>query len=164
MKQSCSRVGRRVAARFGANVATYAEDLTMVEGRTLEGRWTVSGTAGNLTWSRTGPRTQLRNTTATGLKFPAGLTQATVFEGFAVEKTGPGLGAGRVVGITITSSAPLLRDFTVDVPQIAIGTPNEAIGIEVTGSSVGPAAPTLQGGAGMQTPLALRAPSRAFAT
>ncbi|MBM4778840.1 MAG: hypothetical protein GQE15_14140 [Archangiaceae bacterium] len=138
-----------VAARFGANVGTYSEDLTMAEGRSLEGRWSVTGSAGNLTWARTGPRTQLRNTAATGLKFPAGITAATAFDGFAVEKNGPGLGAGRVAGITITSSAPVLRDFSVDVPQIAIGTANDAIGVDVSGSSIAMAGPTLQGGAGV---------------
>lgn len=138
-----------VAARFGNNTGNYSEDVTMVEGRSLDGRWSVSGSAGNLTWTRTGPRTQLRNTTATGLKFPAGLTAATTFDGFAVEKNGPGLGAGRVVGITITSSAPVLRDFSVDVPQIAIGTANDAIGIDVTGSAMALAAPSLQGGVGV---------------
>lgn len=138
-----------VAARFGANTGTYSEDLTMVEGRSLDGRWSVTGSAGNLTWSRSGPRTQLRNTAANGLKFPAGLTSATVFDGFAVEKNGPGLGAGRVAGITITSSSPVLRDFSVDVPQVAIGTANDAIGVDVTGSSMALAGPSLQGGAGV---------------
>lgn len=138
-----------VAARFGGNTGTYSEDITMAEGRSLEGRWAVTGSAGNLAWARTGPRTQLRNTAATGLKFPAGITAATAFDGFAVEKNGPGLGAGRVAGITITSSAPVLRDFSVDVPQIAIGTANDAIGIDVAGSSIATANPTLQGGAGV---------------
>lgn len=140
-----------VAARFGANVANYSEDITMVEGRSLDGRWSVAGAAGNLIWSRNGPRTQLRNTAPAGLKFPAGLTAATVFDGFAIEKNGPGLGAGRVAGITITSSAPLLRDFSVDVPQIAIGTANDAIGVDVVGSAAATAAPTLQSGAGVQS-------------
>ncbi|MER2562812.1 MAG: choice-of-anchor Q domain-containing protein [Myxococcaceae bacterium] len=140
-----------VAARFGANVASYAEDITMVEGRSLDGRWSVTGAAGNLSWSRNGPRTQLRNTAPAGLKFPAGLSAGTTLDGFAIEKSGPGLGAGRVVGITITSSAPVLRDFSVDVPQIAIGTANDAIGVDVVGAPAAMAAPSFQGGAGVQS-------------
>ncbi|MDP3500057.1 MAG: choice-of-anchor Q domain-containing protein, partial [Myxococcales bacterium] len=135
-----------VAARFGGATVNYSEDVTMVEGRSLEGRWSVTGSAGNFTWTRNGPRTSIRNTAATGLKFPAGLTAATSLDGFSIEKSGPGLVGGRVTGITITQSAPVVRDFDVAPPQIAIGTAADAIGIDVLGTMTAPAAPSLQGG------------------
>jgi hypothetical protein len=134
-----------VATRGGGVTATYSEDITMVDGRTLDGRWVVTGNAGNLTWARSGNRTLLRNTQATGLKFPAGVGGTTIVDGFSIEKASPGLGAGRVAGVTITSSSPLLRDFDVDFPAVAIGTATEAIGIDVVGTTTAPASPTLQG-------------------
>ena len=135
-----------VAARFGGATVNYSEDVTMVEGRSLDGRWSVTGSAGNFTWTRNGPRTSIRNTAATGLKFPAGITAATSLDGFSIEKSGPGLGAGRVTGITITQSAPIVRDFDVAPPQIAIGTASDAIGIDVVGSATVAAAPSFQAG------------------
>ncbi|MBL8923315.1 MAG: hypothetical protein JNJ54_30970 [Myxococcaceae bacterium] len=135
-----------VASRYGGVIMSYSEDVTVAEGHSLDGRWSVTGTNGNFTWARSAPRTQLRNTAASGLKFPPGITGATVVDGFSITKAGAGLMGGRIAGITVNAGAPLVRDFDIDAPAISIGSATDAIGIDVIGSSTSIGGPSFQGG------------------
>jgi hypothetical protein len=135
-----------VAARFGMLSHDYAEAVTLFDGRTVEGRWVVSQSGLGLTWMRSGPRTQIRNQTEEGVVFPRGVSAATVFDGFAVEKWATRLGgARRIAGMTVLSSAPVIRDFEVSASAIAVSPPRESVGIDVAGAPTAPASPTLQG-------------------
>lgn len=135
-----------VSSSYNTAIHTYSEDVTFTNGVTLQGRWAViSGVAG-ITWTRNAARTRLRNTTATGVKFPAGVGATTVLEGFNVDRANPGIGGnGRWAGITITQSGPTLRDFDVGLPTVAVGNPTEAIGIDVSGTATALATPTFSG-------------------
>jgi hypothetical protein len=135
-----------VASRYGGVPMSYSEDVTVAEGHSLDGRWSVSGTMGNFTWARNAPRTSLRNTAATGLKFPPGITGATVVDGFSITKVGASLSGGRIAGITVTAGAPVVRDFDIDAPAVSIGSATEAIGIDVIGASTSIGGPSFQGG------------------
>ena len=143
---SANRPRVHVATRFGNFSHTYSEDVTMAEGKPVDGRWSVTQSPTGLTWAQTAPRTELRNTAATGLKFPAGLTSATTLQGFAITTAGGGLGGGRVAGITITQSSPVVRDFEISAPSIGIGSPSEAIGVDVVGAPMAVTQPTFESG------------------
>ncbi|MDX2012841.1 MAG: choice-of-anchor Q domain-containing protein [Myxococcaceae bacterium] len=143
---SANRPRVHVATRFGNFSHTYTEDITMAEGKPVDGRWSVTQSSTGLTWAQTAPRTELRNTAATGLKFPAGLTAATTLQGFAITTAGAGFSGGRVAGVTITQSSPVVRDFEISAPQIGIGNPTEAIGVDVVGAPMAVAQPTFESG------------------
>jgi hypothetical protein len=132
-----------VATTYMGTAMSYSEDLTMVEGVSVQGRWAVTPAGPTLSWQRTAARGELVNTQATGLKFPAGITRATVFEGLSVRAAG--VSGTRVAAITISSSSPLLRDFAVLPAMTVITQPQEVIGIEVTGTNAVRASPRLEG-------------------
>jgi hypothetical protein len=136
-----------VAASYNGSTYSYAEDITMVEGRSLQGRYNVlPNPMGGFIWSQTGstPRTTLQNTQPTGLKFPIGITSATFVQGFIVRQAN--LSANRVIGIQVNSSSPTLREITVQGPLLPGPTPQESVGIDVTGGFAGPANPTITTG------------------
>ncbi|MCC6332489.1 MAG: hypothetical protein IT380_00715 [Myxococcales bacterium] len=132
-----------VATTFMGTAMTYTEDVTMVEGVSVQGRWAVMPVGPTLGWQQTATRGVLVNTQATGLKFPSGLTRATVFEGLSVRQAG--VSGMKVAAITITGSSPLLRDFGV-LPAINFITqPVVNIGIEVVGGMSAVANPRFEG-------------------
>lgn len=132
-----------VATTFMGTAMTYTEDVTMVEGVSVQGRWAVMPVGPTLGWQQTATRGVLINTQATGLKFPSGLTRATVFEGLSVRQAG--VSGMKVAAITVTGSSPLLRDFGV-LPAINFLTqPVANIGIEVMGGMSAVANPRFEG-------------------
>lgn len=139
-----------VASRYNSAAHIYAEDITMVQGRSLEGRWSVTSGTGGLLWSRvsfTAPRTTLQNTAASGLKFPVGLTSTTFVDGFIVRQAS--VAANRLIGIQVNSSSPTLREISVQGPLLVGATPQESVGIDVLAGFAGPANPTITTGATM---------------
>ena len=138
-----------VASTFMGAAMTYTEDVTMVEGISVQGRWAVTPSGPTLAWNRTAARTALVDTQATGLKFPAGITRATVLDGVSVQQAG--VSGLKVAAITITSSSPLLRDFAV-TPAVTISTqPTLNYGIEVVGSGTATANPRFEGTAAVRS-------------
>lgn len=132
-----------VATTYMGTAMSYSEDLTMVEGVSVQGRWAVMPVGPTLGWQRTAARGSLVDTQATGLKFPAGITRATVFEGLSVQQAG--VSGMKVAAITITSSAPLLRDFAVLPAMTAVTQPQENVGIDVIGTNTAHASPRFEG-------------------
>ncbi|MBE2250745.1 MAG: hypothetical protein IAE78_14510 [Myxococcus sp.] len=126
-----------IATSFGGVAHTYSEDVTLAQGRSLQGRWAVTSSAGGLAWARTAGRSTLQNTQAIGLKAPIGLTSATVVEGLLVRQAATG--GSRVVGVSVNSASPLLRDVAVSGPTTPGGAPTESIGIDVQAGFAGPA-------------------------
>ncbi|MDP1826444.1 MAG: hypothetical protein Q8L48_24460 [Archangium sp.] len=131
-----------VATTYMGTPTNYQEDITMVAGVTLEGRWAVTPTGPINTWVRTAARSVLQNTQAAGLKFNAG-TRTTILDGFIVSQAP--LSGARVAGITITSSGPLLRDFAVVPPMAASTVPVESVGIDVVGGALVAVTPRFEG-------------------
>lgn len=131
-----------IATTFGGVAHTYSEDVTLVQGRSLQGRWTVVTGAGGLVWTRNGARSNLQNTQDTGLKAPIGLTNATIVEGLQVRQAG--VASTRVVGISVNSSSPILRDLTVTGPTLSATAPTVSIGIDVQGGFAGSASPRIE--------------------
>jgi hypothetical protein len=125
--------------------ANYLEDVTMLAGVTLEGRWAVTPTGPTNTWARTAARSTLINTHATGLKFTAG-TRTTILDGFVVAQAP--LSGARVAAITITASSPLLRDFSVVAAMSASTAPVESVGIDVVGGGIATVNPRFEGTSG----------------
>ncbi|MHB8872962.1 MAG: MopE-related protein [Myxococcaceae bacterium] len=129
-------------ANRDANIANiYAEDLTLLPGVSIEGRW-VPATPW---WRSSAVRTVIHDTTAAGLKIPAGIGRDTVLEGFEVRSAGGIGGASLSSAVRITSSAPTLRDvwaggFVPGAPAVAT-----SVGILVSGTSSSPAAPRIEG-------------------
>lgn len=121
----------------GAKPAVYSEDLTLVQGVTLQGRWSVSGAG---VWAHTAARTLIVNTSAFGVKALAGLTATAGIDGLAIQQGGTG---NRVAGLTVTNSAPKLNDFEVRPSSGAL--PNESVGVDIIGSSGLLARPTITG-------------------
>lgn len=134
-----------VATTWMGTAMSYTEDVTMVEGISVQGRWAVMPVGPTVTWMRTAARGTLNDTQATGLKFPGGITRATVFEGLSVRQAG--LSGPRVAGITITSSSPLLRDFDVLPGSSATAQPTASVGVDVLGAALTTANPRLEGAA-----------------
>jgi hypothetical protein len=136
-----------VAATSNTNAHTYAEDLTIPNGVTVQGRWAVIEGIGGNTWTRNAARTRIRATTNTGVKFPMGAGPGTTLDGVIVERAGTGpIGQGRYAAITITQSSPTIRDFDVSAASgVTLGNPAQAVGIDVIGAVNAPAAPTLSG-------------------
>ncbi|MBL8920360.1 MAG: hypothetical protein JNJ54_15945 [Myxococcaceae bacterium] len=136
-----------VAASYSGSAYSYNEDITMVQGRSLQGRYNVlPNPTGGLIWSQTGgtPRTTLQNTQASGLKFPVGITSATFVQGFIVRQAN--VGANRLIGIQVNSSSPTLREITVLGPLLAGPVPQDSVGIDVLAGFAGPANPTITTG------------------
>jgi hypothetical protein len=120
----------------------------MPAGVTLQGRWAVTSSGPTNVWTRNAARSVLLDTQATGLKFVAG-TRTTILEGFTVSQAP--LSGMRVAGITISTSGPLLRDFTV-VPPMAVSTaPVDSVGIDVVGATLGSVTPRLEGTAAVRS-------------
>lgn len=125
-----------VATTYMGLQTDYREDVHMVAGVKLEGRWAVTSSGPTNAWSRTAPRSALINTQATGLQFTQG-DRTTILDGFVV--TQASLAVARVAGITIASSSPLLRDFAVVPPSVQSSLPQESVGIDVAGAMGGAA-------------------------
>ena len=132
-----------IATSFGGTAHTYSEDVTLVQGRSLQGRWTVTSGAGGLVWTRNGARSTLQNTADTGLKAPLALTNATIVEGMLIRQAS--LASMRLVGISVNSSSPILRDLAVTGPLLSTGAPTESIGIDVLAGFAGSAVPRIEG-------------------
>ncbi|MEW5855674.1 MAG: choice-of-anchor Q domain-containing protein, partial [Myxococcota bacterium] len=141
--QTAGRPTVFVATTYMGTAMTYTEDITMVEGISVQGRWAVMPVGPTLGWTRNAARGSLVNTQATGLKFPAGITRATVFEGLTVRQAN--VSGMKVAGITITNSSPLVRDFAVLPLMTVITQPMLNLGIEVVGSASATANPRFEG-------------------
>lgn len=131
-----------VATTYDSVATDYQEDVTMVAGVTVEGRWAVTSSGPTNTWTRNAARSVLRNTQAAGLKFTAGL-RTTILDGFIVAQAP--LSGARLAGITITSSSPLLRDFAVVAPMASSSLPVESVGIDVVGGALSAVNPRFEG-------------------
>ena len=139
--QTISKTIVTVATTYMGTQTNYTEDVTMVAGVTLDGRWAVTPIGPLNTWTRNAARTVLNNTQASGLKFVAG-ARTTILDGFAVSLAP--LSGMRVAGITITNSGPLLRDFSV-VPPMAATTPVTSVGIDLVGGALVAVTPRFEG-------------------
>jgi hypothetical protein len=124
-------------------IATYAEDVTLIEGKTVSGRYAVRATNSGWIWERNAARTRLTNQLPTGVKFPSTTTRACVLDGFAITTASAASPTPtRLAGITIEGSG-LVRDFSV---APGVGAPAEAVGVSVTTVDVAaPAFPRLEG-------------------
>jgi hypothetical protein len=121
-----------VGAQSGQQTS-YAEDLTIPAGVTVQGRWVVNNGA----WARTGARTLLINTAVTGVKFAVGATRTAGLDGIRVQSSGAVGGAMNVASITVFDASPTLRDFEVDPPGGNLPQPNIAAGVVIAGSMGG---------------------------
>lgn len=133
-----------VATTYMGTPMTYSEDVTMVQGISVQGRWAVTPAGPTLAWNRTAARGALTNTQATGVKFPSGITRATVWEGIAIRQAS--ISGMRVAGVTITTSSPLLRDFDVLPVTASTTQPQENVGIDVIGAVMSTTNPRFEGG------------------
>ncbi len=140
--QTAAKTRVFVATTFTGVATPYTEDITMLAGVTLEGRWAVTSSGLGNTWVRTAARSTLLNTQAAGLKFVGG-ARTTILDGFVVVQAP--LNAARVAGITITSGGPLLRDFSVVPPTASSSLPVESVGIDVVGASLSSVTPRFEG-------------------
>lgn len=147
--QSAAKHTVFVATTYMGTAMTYTEDITMVEGISVQGRWAVTPVGPTLGWNRTAARTTLIDTQADGLKFPPGLSRATVLDGVTVQQAG--VSGMKVAAITITSSSPLLRDFAVAPSLASTAQPQVNLGIEVRTTGPAAANPRFEGTAGVRS-------------
>ncbi|MCA2980489.1 MAG: hypothetical protein INH37_19635 [Myxococcaceae bacterium] len=109
----------------------YSEDLTIPAGVTVQGRYVVS----NGTWARTGNRTLLINTVASGVKFAAGATRTAGLDGLRVQSAGAVGGAADVTAIRVFNASPTLRDVQVDPATNSLPPPSTSAGISIAGGA-----------------------------
>ncbi|MDX2014654.1 MAG: hypothetical protein SFW67_30930, partial [Myxococcaceae bacterium] len=133
--QQAAMLGRPTVFVGGASgqQTSYAEDLTIPAGVTVQGRWIVN----NGTWARSGTRTILINTTVTGVKFAPGATRSSGLDGVRVQSSGAVGGAMNVAAITVFDASPTLRDVEVDPPGGNLPQPTLAAGVVIVGSAGG---------------------------
>src|SRR5688572_18135770 len=116
--------------------SAYNEDLTLVEGVSLNGGFNCTFTMRNFGTFET----RIIDTDAVaGLKIPPGVTAATALDGFTVR--GADAPGATSVAITVLSSSPTLADV-----NSAGGPASISVGLYVTRSSIGPASPTVNRG------------------
>jgi hypothetical protein len=102
--------------------ATFAEDITMVQGTSVIGGYSCSN------WQRSIATyvTRIQDTVHSGVKFPTGITTATALDGLTV--LGLTQNNGTSAAITITNASPSLVDLTVSG-----GASPTSYGLQVTG-------------------------------
>jgi hypothetical protein len=131
-----------LAATYAGAPMTYTEAVVVPAGLTLSGRYAVTNAGGMLVWARTGPRSSIVDTTPTGLTFATGATRTTIVEGVTIQAAAAGT---RVVGMTVASASPLVRDFAITAPPLSSTLPAQAIGISVTGGGLATPSPRFEG-------------------
>ena len=118
-----------------AGASIYNEDVTMVEGISVIGGFNCAD------WTRAIATyvTTIQDTTATGVKFPAGITSVTALDGMTVL----GLGGNTMASaaITVTNSSPSLLSVTATGGQATT-----SIGLNVSATNGSMAAPTVTNG------------------
>jgi hypothetical protein len=118
-----------------AGASTFTEDVTMVEGISVLGGYQCG------TWTRAIAQnvTRIQDTTATGVKFPAGITAITALDGMTVQ--GLALNNGTSSAITVTDSSPTLQDLTVQGGAAPISR-----GLDVQKAAAATVAPAINNG------------------
>jgi hypothetical protein len=116
--------------------SAYNEDITLVEGVSLNGGYNCTFT--NRSFGTF--ETRIVDTDAVaGLKIPPGITAATALDGFTVR--GADAPGATSVAITVLSSSPTLADINSAGGPAAI-----SVGLYVTRSALGVASPTVNRG------------------
>jgi len=123
-----------VCAAPSQGAATFTEDVTMVQGTSLIGGYNCDN------WEQRDPdsfETVIENTTALGVKVPAGITGITRIDGFTIN----GLDvsdAASSAAVTVTDSSPELVDNTINSgsASLAVGLHVESTGLNATGPQV----------------------------
>ncbi|MBI5500079.1 MAG: hypothetical protein HY907_07530 [Deltaproteobacteria bacterium] len=126
-----------------AGSTTYNENVTMAEGTSVLGGYRCDNWARNIATYVT----RIQDQDADGLSFPPGISAVTALDGVTVD--GLDVAAGGSTAVTVTDSSPSLTDVTVTG-----GTAADAVGLRVTETSGGTAAPAILRGTYTATALA----------
>ncbi len=123
---------------------TYAENLFIPNGVTVEGKWRVT----NGTWTRgtaTSTRTVLLNGTAPGVTFAPGATSTAGIDGFQIQSAGAVAGATSSAAITVVNASPTITDVQTIAPATNAPVPQFAAGIVISSTLPARSRPIIRG-------------------